>query len=63
MPQFNTSVRIADELVQDTALTAFDSEQCTRYGVFGQLESRWCRSELDRGVHRVPDGFLVEPGC
>jgi hypothetical protein len=37
-----------------------NSEQRTRYGVLGQLESRWCRPKFDRGVHRVPDGFLVE---
>jgi len=47
MLQFNISVRVADEMVQGSALTMFDSEQRTRYGLLNQLESWWCRSKFD----------------
>jgi hypothetical protein len=62
MLQFNILVRAADGMARASALTMFNSEQCTRHGVLGQLESWRCRSELDRGVHRVLDGLLVESG-
>ena len=62
MLQFNISVRAVDRTAQASALTMFNSEQCTRHRVLGQLESWRCRSELDRGVHRVLDGLLVESG-
>lgn len=60
MPRFSISVRVTDGTILDGTLTVFNSEQRSRYSVLDQLEGWWCRAEFDRGVHGVPDGFLVE---
>jgi hypothetical protein len=62
MLRFSISVRVTDGTILDSTLTIFNSEQRSRHGVLDQLEGWRCRTELDRGVHGVSDGFLVESG-